>query len=69
MYNEKSVLMQIDEQICTACLGNENDYILIKGFLPLGHDVSSQVGMGVEEAKVHCDSLPVCQFVRHSLSI
>jgi hypothetical protein len=29
--------------------------------MPLGDDVDSKVGMDVEEAKAHCDSLPVCE--------
>jgi hypothetical protein len=56
MYNEKSVLEQMDEQICSASVDNENNYILIEGYLPFGDDVlDSQDGMGMEEAKAHCE--------------
>ena len=53
MYDEKSVLEQINEQICSASVDDENKYILIEGYLPFGDDVNSQDGMDVEEAKAH----------------
>jgi hypothetical protein len=68
MYDEKSVLEQIDEQICTSRQGDENDYVLIEGYMPFGDDVDSQVGMDVEEAKAHCDSLPVCEAFTFNLT-
>jgi hypothetical protein len=61
IYDEKSVLEQIDEQICTASADDKNNYILIEGYLAAGDDVDFQDGMDVEEAKAHCDSLPVCE--------
>jgi hypothetical protein len=48
------VLEQIDEQICSASVDNENNYILVEGYLPFGDNVNSQDGMDMEEAKVHC---------------
>jgi hypothetical protein len=53
MYDEKSVLEQINEQICSASADNENNYILIEGYLPFGNDVDSQDGMDTEAAKAH----------------